>query len=220
MSVPGFDPRGDFALVADGLASYTLVERSGTETVLNAVLRRAVSTKEAAPSGGNYRMGDVWFHLSTGEWAAQPSLGAYLRDGDGAQWTFLEVHRETLSDRWKCLGRNLQVSEGLTDLLTILIAGDNERTAAGALRPNGWFTEAANVIGRISPDRAERRVEHDEAHMPETAIGVLLYAREIDGTRRIQQADGSTWKIMAVTKKDRIDTLLELELERTPWPLS
>jgi hypothetical protein len=215
-----WSPRGDFEAVADGLEAHTLVDRDGIEYPLTKVLRRAIRTKEVWASNGRYRAGDSVFHLSTAEWATEPQLGAFLRTLEDDEFVILGVDLETLSDRWKCVGRNLIVSEALTERITILVAGDNLRTPAGALRPAMWIPEATGVMARVQPIQAERKVEHDQSIMPETGVCVFQYAREIDSTRRIQQADGTVWKITKVAKKDNLDVLMEAEIERTPWPLT
>lgn len=215
-----WSPVGDFEAVADGLEAHTLVDRDGIEYPLEKVLRRAIRTKEVWASNGRYRAGDSVFHLSTTEIAAEPQLGAFLRTSEDREFVILGVDLETLSDRWKCVGRDLIVSEALTERITILVAGDNLRTAAGALRPAMWIPEATGVVARVQPVQAERKVEHDQTIMPETGVCVFKYAREIDATRRIQQADGTVWKITKVAKRENIDVLFEAEIERTPWPLT
>lgn len=217
--MPLFDPVGDFELVADGLASATLITRAGVEVSLTKVLQQEIDRKEVWASNGLYRSGDAYFHLSTSEYAAEPELGAQFRTSDSALWTILAVVRDTMGDRWECVARNLRVSEALTEQLSIWRAGDVERVAGGAMRPGMWIQEAAGVYGRLQKSIAERRVEHNMAIFPETATCVLIYTGDLDGTRRIRQADGTEWKVNNVQKKDRIDMLLEVELERTPWPL-
>lgn len=214
-----FDPRGDFQAVADGQRAVTLRDRSGLSRSLEHVLRREISKREMAASSGRYKRGDTRFHLSTTEIATEPELGATIIDDEGTEFVIIEVDRETLSDRWKCYARNLAVAESLNTLIAILRATDDPtRTTAGALRPM-WVTEATGVRASIQPMEAVRSVEHDQTVMPERARCVFLYARDIDATRRLQQADGTTWKIERVDNKDRIDALWEAEIIRTPWPL-
>lgn len=215
-----FDPRGDFELIADGLEGVQLQRRDGNVFPLEKCLRRQITRREVWAAAGNYRSGDSVFHLSTSELDAEPGLGDAIVTLDAGTFTILGVERQTLSDRWRCIARNLQVSEALTERITILVAGELERNAFGAVRPSIWIEEATDVIARVQPTMSERRVEHNQAEFPDLATCVLLYSRDLDNTRRIRQADGTLWKIERVGKKDRIDVLLEAELIRTPWPLS
>lgn len=215
-----FDPRGDFELIADGLEKVQLRRRDGNNLPLEKCLRRQITRREVQASNGHYRYGDSVFHLSTSELDDEPRLGDAIETLDAGTFTVLSVERQTLSDRWRCVGRNLQVSEALNERVTILVAGELERNAYGAVRPSIWIEEATDVIARVQPTTSERRVEHDQAEFPDLATCVLLYSRDLDNTRRIRQADGTLWKIERVGKKDRIDVLMEAELIRTPWPLS
>lgn len=217
--MPLFDPIGDFELVADGLAAATLISRAGVETTLQKVLQQEIDRREVFPANGLYRMGDAVFHLSTSEYAAEPEIGAQFRTADSALWTILSVIRDTLGDRWECVARNLAVSEALSERVSIWKMGEIEKTATGALRPSMWIQEAADVLARLQETIAERRFEHESSIFPATATCVLIYTGTLDATRQIRQADGTVWKILDVQKKDRIDMLLEVEVQKTPWPL-
>lgn len=216
-----FNPVGDFELIADGLAEHTLIDREGVPRVLSKVLRQEIDRKEVWASNGNYRQGDAVFHLSTTECADEPQLGWTLRPSDDvtSDYTILSVVKDTMGDRWECVGRNLAVSEGLTERITILKAGEVVQSASGALKPSTWFAEAVDVIARVQPMQADRVVEQEQTLFIEQATCVFLHSRTIDATRRIQTADGTVWKIISVANRDRIERLFEATVEKTPWRL-
>jgi hypothetical protein len=216
--VLNFSPVGDFELVADGLEAHTLRERDGVEYLLTKVLRQEIDRKEVWASNGHYRSGDAVFHLSTTEHATEPSLGAVLVTAAAEEFTVLAVVKDTMGDRWECVGRNLTVSEGLTDRVTIQVAGEPEQDASGHIRPIMWHDEFTEVVARLQVDAGERLVEHGQTVFIQRGTCVFLLTKEVDATRRIKQADGTVWKIVRVGKKDRIDVLFEAEVEQTPWP--
>lgn len=111
-----FNPTSDLA-IADGIETVALVRRGDDPdapgTVIQNVLRRAVTTREVAASDGRYTTSDVTWHIPAAELADPPQVGDMLRDSGGQRWTVLEVAATALGSRWRCTARRLAVVEGL-----------------------------------------------------------------------------------------------------------
>src|SRR5689334_17869916 len=101
------DIAGDFAAVADGLESATLFAPSGSSAPLTALLRRAITTKEAAESNGKYTTADFVMHFPVS--AANPIVGGTLVVGSDS-YTILDISKQTLRNRWRCMCRLLAIA--------------------------------------------------------------------------------------------------------------
>lgn len=213
-----FSPVGDFALVTDGLETVTLTQRDGTETELTYALKRAVNRKEMLASNGRYRTTDLVWNLSIPEQAERPDEGAWITPADGTHYTVLETSRATLGDRWRCVTRNLTVAENLRTLIRIEQA-NHGKTPAGAWEET-WDLVEADVLACIQPVSADRMEDQDRVSMPERAQCVFQTMRKIDVSMRIVDDEGTAWRIVRVTNKDRIESLLMAEVEKTPWPFA
>ncbi|MGA2031671.1 MAG: hypothetical protein ABSG68_05405, partial [Thermoguttaceae bacterium] len=83
----------DLAQAADGRETVVLfpgeADADAAASVVLHALRRAVTTREAAASGGRYTTSDVTWHLPAAELSAPPQLADIIRDQDGCRWTVL-----------------------------------------------------------------------------------------------------------------------------------
>lgn len=212
-----FSPVTDFESVVDGLTAVTLRPRSGADVPAEKCLRRAVTQKEAAASDGKYTTNDVVFHLSINEIATQPALGSSIIDDLGT-WRILEVARQTLSARWRCICRNLAITADLCTLVTIQFA-TYAKGLSGAQEPT-WATQQANVRAKVQLEGADRTVEHQAQHTPRLASIYFVDQVLLTTNHRIVGPDGAIYKVKSWEDADRIDALYKVNAEVTRWPLS
>ena len=218
MPIP-FDPSTDFIHSADGLETATLRRRStpgALGTVITHALRRSVTTREAAASGGRYTASDVTWHLPVAELAEAPRLGDVLCDAAGRHWTVLDVAQTTLGSRWQCTSRSLAVVYGLDDTITILQA-TYLKSSDGAMEPT-WRPWKTGVRARIQPvsTRTDPRQQSRQ-----TSSRHQIFVEEslsLNHTHRILGPEGTVYKVLGATAAQRIGELQTIDAEVTPWP--
>jgi len=210
------DIQDDFAAIVDGLTAVTIVSRDATETEVEHCLRRAVNHREAAASDGKYTTDDVVFHFPTEE-AERPELGAVIRDEDG-DWTVLEVAKQTLNHRYRCVCRNLVIVAGLDTLVTIQ-AATFAKGPTGALEPT-WSNVATDVLAKIQIESAERDVQHNAKDTPQKATVYFASQQVLTTNNRIVGPDDTIYKVVSWSDADRIDRLFAVQCEVSKWPQS
>jgi len=208
-----FDPRDDLVEVADGLEPVTVARPgSSATTALGHTLRRGVTTREAERSAGRYTAADVAWHLPAAELPDPPRPGDVILDAAGRRWTVLEVQATTLDGRWRCVSRDLVLVHRLDDYVDILQA-EHVKGEGGAAEPT-WHTWKTGLRARIQPALSEVKDEHLRAI---TRRMVLVYLAEdvaLDHRHRIRGPDGSVYRVTAVRKAQRIDTVTEIDAVR------
>lgn len=146
-----FQPGAEFAEVVDGLESVILRSWNGRrETRIPHAKRQLIRFREGEPSNGKYRQGDVEWRFSTKELTVAPRLGDRIIASDGENWTVLEVSLAVAGTRWVCVCRNLVITEGLHDHVTIQRADKWEKGASGDAQPC-WADYLHNTPARIQP---------------------------------------------------------------------
>jgi len=217
-----FDPAADFAEVIDGTETVTLLRRGNTPgspgTAVAGALRRAVTTREAAQTGGRYTASDVTWHLPVEELGDAPAVGDLLSDGQGRRWTILEVTLATRRTRWRCTARDLAVVYGLDDTVAILKAS-YVKDEGGAAEPT-WRPWKTGIRARIQPAEAKTATEH---RARQTARQFRIFVEEdllLDHTHRIRGPDGTIYKVTGTSGGQRIGELQTIHSEVTPWPSS
>jgi hypothetical protein len=210
----------DFVTAADGLESVTLRRRGqspgGPGVVVSHALRKSITMREAAASGGRYTASDVVWHLPVAELPEAPRLGDVLRDSSGRRWTVLEVAHTVLGTRWRCASRNLAVVHALDDTITVLRAvyAKGDCGAAEAV----WRPWKTGVRARIQPVAAEIAANH-QARQTSTRFRIFVEDDLVlDHTHRIQGPDGTIYKVLATRAAERIGELCSIDAEVTPWP--
>lgn len=156
MSV-GFDPGTDFESICDGLEAVTLNRRgSSSDVSVSAALRRNVSTTEITASNGRLMSGDTRWHLPAAEVATSPRMGDWIVDSSSNYWQILEVRQDTLSNRWRCVTRNLRIAFGLEDTATIEQASYAKGTAGAQERTwTPWRTGVRCRIQQVAQDHGD-----------------------------------------------------------------
>lgn len=215
-----FDPAADFLSVTDGLAAVLLRDRAlneyGEFDTITA-LRRAITQREADKSNGKYTTADVVFHLAISQVAVQPELGSWIVDDDG-DWRVLEVAKQTLNARWRCICRNLAITAELDQRVVIQVC-TYEKGDSGALEPH-WENVAENVLAKVQLIEGERETEHNAKQTKRRATVFFASQFLLTTNHRILGADGGIYRVLKWSNPDRIDALFEVETEVTRWPLS
>jgi head-tail adaptor len=210
-----FDPAGDFAAVADATEAITLTSPSGAKTAVGAALRRAVTEREAAASQGKYTRADVKWHVPRSQSPAAPAIGATITDAAGGVWTVLKVEQDVQGDRFALWTRRLAIAEGLTEIVHVQTAAWS-KDAQGAAAAT-WNLAVPNVAARIQV--VEGSLSADQGRPALRVLHRIYLARQIELTasmRIFHPATGQAYRILRVTRPQRLDELLTVEAEKVP----
>lgn len=208
-----FHPGEDLIGVADGLEAVVLLRPgSSWQLAVPHALYRPVKTREAAPADGWYTTSDVSWHLPVNEVADWPRLGDVIRDRRGRRWTILAVRLLAQGTRWRCIGRDLAIVHHLDQAIRI----ERRETAKGAdgEEEAAWRLWRAGILARIQP------LETEIASIGETVRThhrYRIYLADdllLDHRHRIRGPDGVGYRVLACRKAQRIDALVEIDVER------
>lgn len=200
----------DFQVVADGLEAVTLKRRGSSDDVDVAnALQRAITTKEAAASNGQYTTRDVRWHLPVLEVTTRPRLGDVILDANNDRWTILDVQKATLEVRWRCICRNVAVYYSLDDYVDVLRATIS-KGAAGAATAS-WQTEVTGVRASIhlkpavATDATATPVVENQAHKTRKLFEVRL-ERDLNLTRNylLRDARGTLYEVLGYRAQQEI----------------
>lgn len=210
---PTFDPSGDFADVVDGLEPVTVVRRgTSIATAVPHAWRHAASSKEAAPSNGQYVRSDLHWWLPQAECAAAPRLGDEILDASDERWTVLAIAGPGPSGRWRCDCRNLVIAHRLDQAVIIEEVAYSKGEGGAAVAT--WTTWRSGVRARIQP--AEVQVE-DVLRMPQAVKKYLIFIADelpLTSAHRIKAADGALYRVTGWTAAQRIGELQTIQAER------
>lgn len=213
------DIADDFVDVVDGLATVTVKDRRGIGFSLANVLRRAISTREAAKSNGRYTTNDTAFHAAVSADSSKIALGWKIVDGD-ATWTVIEAAKQTLSNRYRFVCRNLSLVHDLTQRVHLQLATWTKNTS-GVLEPT-WETVEHKIPCRVTFQSSENDVEHSLRNHPRQADIVLELAQTLGESHRfiMTEPDCYVFNIVSIENVEAIDALMTVKCEVVPWPLS
>ena len=209
------DPSADFQTVADGLRPVTLT-RPGSDLAIEVpgALRRAILRRDTVDADGRYTASDFVWHLPVATLSETPQAGDILIDETGAPWTILGARPATFASRWHCVCRNLIVAYGLNDTVDIqkaVIA----KTDAGAEQLS-WQPWRVGLDARIQPANARLEVSEERTQSIDRYHIYLLEDIEIDATCRVQASDGTTYQILSSHRRQRLDELMYLSVQKNP----
>ncbi len=210
-----FDLSADLAQVTDGVQPVTLVRRgaagAAAQVVIAHALARAIAQREAAASDGRYTRSDVAWHLPVAELPDAPHPGDLLCESSGRRWTILEVQLVAVRTRWRCIARNLAISHGLDQVVTVLEAVYRKQPC-GAAEPV-WQAYRTGVPARIQPLRAEVVLSGQARR---TVRRFRIYLGDLvplDQRHRILAPDGAVYRVLSWSAAERIDQLPTAEIE-------
>lgn len=184
-------------------------------------LRRAVSTREVAASGGVYRAGDTKWHLPDAEvsTSAPPRVGGLLIDGDDNEWSILAVDEHTLGNRWRCWCRKNTIADlGTDSQITIkkqVYVKDEGGAAAADLT-----TWARSVRAKIQVEDTTPETLHHLRLTPRKATIFVQHYMPIDHRFVAVANDGRTYKLLGYRQPERIDGLFQIDASDDPWPMN
>jgi hypothetical protein len=217
-----FTTADDFAAIADGLESVTLLRRespSGPGEVISHALRRTIDTAEVIgenrktiESDGRYTAADAAWSLPAEEAPDAPRLGDVLQDAAGRRWTILEVQLVAMSARWRCRTRELAIAYGLEDVIDVLVA-EYSKSESGAAE-TAWSVLHAGVRGRIQPLDTQIAAAHSAQNSVHRRRIILEEAFDLDHTHRLRGPDGTLYRILSVAGFPKLGELQTVEAER------
>lgn len=208
-----FDPSADFTTVADGVTTVMLTRPgSGLSVEVPGALRRAILRRDTADSDGRFTMSDFVWHLPVASLAVSPQPGDVLIDEAGDRWTILGVRPATLDSRWHCVCRNLIAAHGL-DITVDIERAVITKTDAGAeqLSWQSWRTE---LVAKFQTGDTNLKTSDERTETLANFRVYLLEDIEIDATCRVRAADGTTYRILRSRRRQRLDELMYLEVQK------
>ncbi len=210
-----FDPTNDFTTVADGFSPVTLT-RPGSQLSIEVpdALRRTILRRDTVDSDGRYAASDFVWHLPVASLAETPQPGDILVDAAGDRWTILGVRPATLGSRFHCVCRNLIAAHGLDDTVDIERAVIT-KTDAGAEQLS-WQPWQTSLVSRIQPTATSLQTSNERTKSVARFRVYLLEDIEIDATCRVRAADGTTYRILASHRRQRLDEVMYLRVEKEP----
>lgn len=221
-----WSPAGDFETVCDGLTTVTLRRHNGTELTTENALRRMVTTREAAASGGKYTAGDVRWHLdqidsvayiSYGTLSA-PRVGERIVDSGNTIWTILAVEEATLGSRFGCVCRNMAVYHGLNEKVNIERSTQTKGVHGEPLLT--WEARAYDVLAKVHVSGDSQTDERSARTHRRTATVYFAEDVDLDPQRdRIVQPDGTVWMVESYSMPESIDQLPRATVTDDQWPL-
>lgn len=215
----------DDCLLFDNLVLATLTYRdSGAEVSIQnyadgtgMAVRRAVTHREAAASGGRYLSSDVRFSIPTVLATTQPRPGDVVTC-DGVRYTILEVAKATLGSRWACLTRSLAVTHRLDDRITI-----QRMTESVGLHGEPKLSYAdwlVNLAASVQPIQSDTGENHEQ-RFTSTRYSVRLEQQlpELDVSQYRVVHKGKRHQVLSIRNPEQIDQLTELTIVDDPWPI-
>lgn len=236
------DIADDFATVVDGLEAVTLQTSdevawesmtvnewaeltvdewdamlvADPQTAIAKALQRALTTIELAQSEGKYRAGDTVWHFPFSEVSTAPVPGDKIIDASLERWTVLSASEQTLSARFRCVCRNLSISEDLNTLIDIQNATYTK--GEGGAQTRTWSAFRTDVRAKIAEQEEDATTEHDNRYILKR---VIIYTEDlfaIDNNYRVVAADGSIYNVTAFAAPEAIDVLPEIHAVLNKWP--
>ena len=220
-----FDPTDDFAAVADGTETVTLLRRGSTSGDAGTVDRprpapghhaparprssTAATSTRRCPAAGSTRP-PIW--SGTCPWPncpIAPRLGDVILDGGGQRWTILAVKRATLGARWRCETRERRhrLRTGRHDLR----AEGRRPRSARASRPG---ERGGRASGRESNRSKPRSPPPPTRPPPPRNYRIFVEEDlELDHTCCIRGPDGTIYTITGTIGAERIGELQVIEAE-------
>ena len=210
-----FNPASDVALVADGLENVWLVRQGSppgaTGTPLPYALRGKMTTREAAVSEGQYTAADVVWRVPVDGLDTPPQPGDVVRDAADVCYTILAARPAPLGAGWRLVTRRLAIVPNLANRISILRAAYSK--GAGGAAVATWTTWQADVPARIQPHETASATDAAALRMQARFLVFVAAAIDVDEHCRIADAEGRHYRIMSITRAERLDELMTLEVE-------
>lgn len=180
-----------------------------------AVKRRAITYKELAASAGVYTGQDrAWLIPSQVLPAGvTPRPGDVVRDAAAADWVIGDVSAGKFGLTYKCIARNLALTNGLTSA-GVLKRPASAKDAAG--RPaNATYSMVATVTCRVQPEASGMEDVFDKVMNPKSYTAFLAEPVDVKAHDRFE-AGGVIYTVTGVENPQRIWDMQSLKLLLTP----
>ena len=213
-----FDFSDDLATF-DGIEAVTYTDPDDASTTAVTTAKACqISTSEAGDSNGKYQTTDVAWSISRDDLTSQPKLGGTITDSASDDYTILSVGKGGASTRWRCVTRDLAISENLTTLVKVW-RNTPGRDAHGATTDD-WTIWKDSIRGRIQEGSREASTEKGTRY--ERGTHTLYLASALVGlnaaTDRITDGSGETqYNIVSIRSAETIGQLTEVSLIKSPW---
>jgi len=197
-----FDPSGDFADIADGLASATLTRAGDPDdvTVLTGVLQRTSTTGEARLSEGEYLRSAARFHLPADQLSSPPVPGDAVTDESGETWIVQEVVHSLKTGRYVATALAVEIVADLGEQIVIERAGfakDDDGTMAAT-----WSS-----VRRLAASIRETGMTPESGRTRRLFEIVLADDMDLSPEYRVRDSRGSLYRILSSTRKEDITGL-------------
>lgn len=210
-----WDPSGDFALLADGFESVTLLPRGyGPPRVLDGVLRRGVSLSRFDRRSVPARHETLWL-VPEALLPGGAIAGDVLRDAAGRRWTVFAATLSSLG-RWQVWTRDVAAARDLHQRVDVEAAeATKDEHGAEALT---WRLLTSGVPGRFVAYQHTWRGK-DDSPPAEASYRVLLACELPEAAAvRLVACDGRRFRVASV--EERTGPGEPLEMTVTPEPVS
>ncbi|VTS03297.1 hypothetical protein [Tuwongella immobilis] len=176
--------------------------------------RRAIGYRELSASAGIYTGMDlVWLiprvKLPDG---IQPKLADRIVDSTGVAWTVLEAALNTWQSWWRLVTRNLVLVHQLRDTIALIRPTNRPDHAGGRVAEPTVLV--ANIPARIQLVAEESITRHGRLSMRRQYTAIIGQPLRTAPTDLVRDENGITYQVLSASNADRIDTLMELTLER------
>jgi hypothetical protein len=209
-----FDPTADYEAITDGFDTVTLTRPDSTLSIeVPNALRRAILRRDTVDSDGRYTASDFVWHLPVATLDETPQAGDILIDNNGDRWTILGARLATFGSRWHCVCRNLATAYGLNVTVDIEKAVIAKSDAGAELL--SWEPWRTGLDARIQPATTRLQPSDEHTRNIDRFHIYLLDDIEIDDPCRVRTTDGTTYKILSSHRRQRLDELMYLSVQKT-----
>lgn len=189
------------------------VSRGSDEpTAIRAAVRSTLTAAEAQASYGVYRKDDVkWTIPGVMLSGVTPKPRDVILDANSNRYTILDAAFEFLDGGWELTTRNLVISEGLDQTMTVQEAAVTYDGSGGAVR--SWSTLYSGVACRAQPQELDIA---DERSLRAQQTRYLVFCeRQLPNLDvrecRLVIAGVGTLDVIRATNPERIDELFTVE---------
>lgn len=181
-------------------------------------LRRQVSVREAAASGGAYTARDVNFSVPRKSVCkTPPGVGSLLVTQDQEYFTIVGVDVASFKSRYRCYCRAPVLASELSELLTIEEPTYlRDRTNAPY---ESWTPAYANVLGKVYESESQDVIVNEDRQKVPHVMIYLKGQYDIQPNFRIRDSKGNLYLIHRVTTA-RLGGLMSLEATSARMPAS
>jgi hypothetical protein len=177
--------------------------------------RRQLRFRELAASGGAYTSRDmVWLvPVQFLPIDANPRLGDRVEPADGSSWTVTEATLNTWRSWWSLTTRNLVLVNDLSSKATLMRPTNTQDAAGGRVPVFAAVDGASNIAIRVQETEAVVEVRNGKRQATRRFTAYCEKRIYPQANDRITTSNGAIYQITGWRNADRLDLLLELDLE-------